>query len=164
MNDKPYKPSATGRAMLTLASTREDRLVYPPTLPVAAAGQVVRSLLGAGMVKEVAAPADDAGLVWRAADDGSRLALRATELGLNAITGATGPRDVGDEIEAGNAVEEIVGTRDDATGLAGSGDTGGAEAAQGSVEAKTTASAAQTPPTTRPLLTPLWRHSRPAGV
>ena len=101
MIDKPFKLSATGRAMLTLASTREDRLVYPPTLPVAAARQVVRSLLGAGMVEEVAAPADDAGLVWRAADDGSRLALRAADLGLSAITGATGPRDVGDEIETG---------------------------------------------------------------
>jgi hypothetical protein len=139
MNDKPYKPSATGRAMLTLASTREDRLVYPPTLPVAAARQVVRSLLGAGMVEEVVAPADDAGLVWRATDDGPRLALRATDLGLNAITGAIGPRDLVEEAEAGDAVEEIVGTRDDATGLAGSGDTGAAEAAQGSVEAKTTA-------------------------
>jgi hypothetical protein len=44
-----------------------------------------------------------------------------------------------EEAEAGDAVEEIVGTRDDATGLVGSGETGGAEAAQGSVEAKTTA-------------------------
>jgi hypothetical protein len=137
MNDKPYKPSATGRAMLILASTREDRLVYSPTLPVAAARQVVRSLLGAGMVEEVAAPADDAGLVWRAADDGSRLALRATDLGVNAITGAIGPRDLADEIEAGDAVEEMAGTRDDTTGLAGSGETGSVEAAQGSVEAKT---------------------------
>ena len=40
--------------MLTFASTREDRLVYPATLPVAAARHVVRSLLGAGMVEEVA--------------------------------------------------------------------------------------------------------------
>jgi len=121
MNDKPYKPSATGQAMLTLASTHEDRLVYPPALPVAAARQVVRSLLGAGMVEAVAGPADDAGLVWRAADDGSRLALRATDLGLNAIIGAIGSRDLVEEAEAGDAVEEIVGIRDDATGLAGSG-------------------------------------------
>ena len=42
-----------------------------------------------------------------------------------------------EEAEAGDAVEEIVGTRDDATGIVGSGETGGAEAAQGSVEAKT---------------------------
>jgi hypothetical protein len=81
MVEKLFKLSATGQAMLTLASTREDRLVYPPTLPVAAARQVVRSLLTAGLVEEVAAPADDTGLVWRAADDGLRLALRATDLG-----------------------------------------------------------------------------------
>ena len=37
--------------MLTLASTREDRLVYPPTLPGAASPQVVRSLLNAGMIE-----------------------------------------------------------------------------------------------------------------
>jgi hypothetical protein len=40
--------------MLTFASTREDRLVYLTTLPVAAARHVVRSLLGAGMAEEVA--------------------------------------------------------------------------------------------------------------
>ena len=42
MNEKPYKPSATGRAMLILHPPASDRLVYPPTLLVAAARQVVR--------------------------------------------------------------------------------------------------------------------------
>ena len=84
MTDKPIKLSETGRAMLTLASTREDRLVPPPTLPVAAARQVVRSLMSAGVVEEIELPADEPQFFWRESD-GLRLALRATETGLAAI-------------------------------------------------------------------------------
>src|SRR5262245_35262093 len=85
MTDKLIKLSDTGRAMLTLASTREDRLVYPPTLPGAAARQVVRSLLVAGTIEEVTAPVDEAGLFWGAADDGTQFVLRATDIGLSVI-------------------------------------------------------------------------------
>lgn len=53
MTDKPIKLSDTARAMLTLAATREDRLVPPPTLPIAAARQVVRSLLNADVISEI---------------------------------------------------------------------------------------------------------------
>ena len=85
MTGHPIKPSATARAMLTLAATREDRLVRPPQLPVAAARQVVRSLLNNGFVEEVPASVDDLAYVWREAADGTKLALRATGLGLTAI-------------------------------------------------------------------------------
>lgn len=89
MTDKPIKLSDTGRAMLTLANTREDRLVPPPNLPVAAARQVVRSLSNAGLVEEIDQPQDESGFFWREDDGGMRLALRATEKGLAAIGHAT---------------------------------------------------------------------------
>ena len=79
------KLSTTGRAMLTLAATRADRLVRPPELPAAAARQVVRSLLNNGLVEEVPAPTDDPACIWREAEDGTKLALRATDQGLAAI-------------------------------------------------------------------------------
>jgi len=85
MIEKPFKLSETGRAMLRLGARREDCLVPPPTLPVAAARQVMRSLLNAGMVEEVPEPADLTGYLWRAAEDGTRLVLRATVAGLDAI-------------------------------------------------------------------------------
>ena len=83
MTDKAVKLSDTGRAMLMLGATREDRLIPPPTLPVAAARQVVRSLLNAGMIEEASAPAAIAEFFWREADDRTRVALRATEAGLS---------------------------------------------------------------------------------
>ncbi len=81
----PIKLSTTGRAMLTLAATREDRLVRPPELPAAAARQVVRSLLTNGLVEEIPAMIDDSAPVWREAEDGTKLMLRATDLGLSTI-------------------------------------------------------------------------------
>ncbi len=59
MAKTPLKISDTARTMLTLAATREDRLVCPPTFPAAARLQVVRSLLNNGVVEEVPAPIDD---------------------------------------------------------------------------------------------------------
>ena len=85
MTNTPIKLSVTGRAMLTLAATRGDRLVRPPELPAAAARQVVRSLLNNRLVEEVPAPTDDPACVWREAGDGTALALRATSQGLAAI-------------------------------------------------------------------------------
>ena len=90
MTKAPLKISDTGRAMLTLAITREDRLVRPPQLPTAAARQVVRSLLNNGFVEEVPGPIEDAAYTWRTTDDGSTLMLRATDAGLAAI-GETAP-------------------------------------------------------------------------
>ena len=52
MADKPKKLSDTARALLTVAASRGDHLIRPPKLPIAAARQVVRSLLGAGLAEE----------------------------------------------------------------------------------------------------------------
>jgi hypothetical protein len=84
MAKAPSKISDTARAMLTLAATREDRLVRPPTLPAAARLQAVRSLLNNGLVEEIPAPIDDGAYAWRAGDDGTALLLRATDAGLAA--------------------------------------------------------------------------------
>ena len=82
MTDKPKKLSDTARALLTVAATRCDHLIRPPRLPIAAARQVVRSLLNAELAEEVPAPIDDAGYGWRTSKDGGVLVLRATALGL----------------------------------------------------------------------------------
>ncbi len=84
MANAPNKLSDTARAMLTLAATREDRLVRPPTLPAAARLQVVRSLLNNGFAEEIPAPTEDAAYRWRTADDGAELLLRVTDAGLAA--------------------------------------------------------------------------------
>ena len=63
---------------------RDDHLIRPPQLPIAAARQVVRSLLNMGVAEEVSAPIEDADFVWRR-DGGSALMLRATDLGLARI-------------------------------------------------------------------------------
>jgi len=65
MTGHPIKLSANARAMLTLAATREDRLIRPPELPVAAARQVVRTLLANGLIDEVPAPVTRQQAGWR---------------------------------------------------------------------------------------------------
>ncbi len=99
MAKAPNKLSDTARGMLTLAATREDRLVRPPTLPAAARLQVVRSLLNNGLVEEVSAPIDDPVYIWRDAD-GAILMLHATDAGLAAIGATTAPADQSPTIEA----------------------------------------------------------------
>jgi hypothetical protein len=88
MTNKPKPISDTARALLTAAATRGDYLVRPPKLPIAAARQVVRSLLIAGLVDEVPAPIDDAGFAWRAGEDGGLLMLQATAVGIARVTEA----------------------------------------------------------------------------
>jgi hypothetical protein len=85
MTDKPKKLSDTARALLTSAAMRDDHLIQLPRLPVAAARQVIRSLLNAGLAEEVPAPIDDAAYAWRTDEDGGVLMLRATELGLAGV-------------------------------------------------------------------------------
>jgi hypothetical protein len=53
MTDKLKKLSDTARALLTAAAMRNDHLAPFPKLPVAAARQVVRSLLNARLAEEV---------------------------------------------------------------------------------------------------------------
>jgi hypothetical protein len=90
VTNKPKTIPDTARALLTAAATRGDYLVRPPKLPIAAARQVVRSLLNAGLVEEVPAPIDDAGFAWRTAEDGGVLMLRATALGIDRATDGVG--------------------------------------------------------------------------
>jgi hypothetical protein len=80
MADKPKKLSDTARALLSVAATRGDHLIRPPKLPIAAARQVFRSLLNAGLVEEVPVPINDPGCGWRTGEGGGVLALRATAL------------------------------------------------------------------------------------
>ena len=82
MTPKPKVISDTARALLTAAATRGDSPVRPPKLPIAAARQVVRSLLIGGLVEEVPAPIDNAGFAWRTGEDGGSLMLRATAVGI----------------------------------------------------------------------------------
>ena len=81
----PKKLSDTARALLTLAATRDDHLIRPPQLPLAAARQVVRSLLNAGSAEEVTPPIEDAEYIWRTSDDDRALVLQATDLGLSRV-------------------------------------------------------------------------------
>jgi hypothetical protein len=52
---KPKKLSNTARALLAVAATRDDHLILPPELPIAAVRQVARSLLGLELAEEVPA-------------------------------------------------------------------------------------------------------------
>jgi hypothetical protein len=92
MIDPSNKLSETARAMLVLAATRPDRLARPPDLPMAAARQVVRSLLMRGLAEEVPAPIEDAAYVWDRGEDGLASMLRATPLGLSRIAEAEAAR------------------------------------------------------------------------
>jgi hypothetical protein len=85
MTEKPKKLSDTVHVLLTAAATRDDHLIRPPQLPAAAARQVVRSLLNAGLAEEIPVLVEDADYVWRKSDNGSDLMLRATDLGLARI-------------------------------------------------------------------------------
>ena len=90
MTKKPKKLSDTARALLTAAAARDDRLIQPPRLPAAAARQVVRSMLNIGLAAKVPAPTEDADYVWRRANNGSDLTLRATQFGLACLRAEDG--------------------------------------------------------------------------
>src|ERR1700690_2401402 len=85
MPETSPKLSNTARTVLTLAAARDDHLVQLPLLPVAAARQVVRSLLNGGLVEEIPAPVEDADFAWRTGEEGVALMLRATAAGLARI-------------------------------------------------------------------------------
>ena len=81
MTYKTKPLSASAYAVLTFVAERADHLVRLPRLPIAAARQVIRSILNAGLVEELPAPIDDVDHVWCTDQDGRVLTLRATELG-----------------------------------------------------------------------------------
>jgi len=85
MADKPKKLSATARMLLAAAAVRSDRLIHPPQLPIAAARQVARSLLGSGLAEEMPTPDKAADFAWPVGDGGRSLVLRATAVGLARI-------------------------------------------------------------------------------
>jgi hypothetical protein len=70
---------------------------------VAAARQVVRSLLNAGLAEEVPAPISDPGYAWHTGEGGGVLALRATALGIaRALEGdgdSRAPAPIGSVVE-----------------------------------------------------------------
>ncbi len=70
--------SETQTTILAAACARDDRLVFPVTAPLkgGAVGNVLKSLLKKGLIKEIASQ-DDA-TVWRVGEDGTPLTLRAT--------------------------------------------------------------------------------------
>jgi hypothetical protein len=86
MTEASPKLSTTARNVLSLAATRDDHMVRVPQLPVAAARQVIRSMLNAGLVEEVVTTVKDADLAWRTGDSGEALMLRATEVGLARVS------------------------------------------------------------------------------
>jgi hypothetical protein len=118
MTNKSKPISDPARALLTAAAMRVDYLVRPPKLPIAAARQVLRSLLIGGLVEEVPAPIEDANFAWRTGEDGSVLMLRATALGLGQIAGseAAGARASTKEPAVGAAVDAA-----EAGGIGGEG-------------------------------------------
>jgi hypothetical protein len=85
MSETLPKLSITARTVLTLAAERDDYLVRAPQLPMAAARQVIRSVLNAGLVEEIPARVEDADFAWRTAENGAALMLRATATGLASI-------------------------------------------------------------------------------
>ena len=91
--------------VLTAACQREDRCVFPVTTKLKgnAAGNVLKSLLNKGLIKEVRAKRDDT--VWRHDGNRGRMTLVAT----NAAFAALGidPRDEAEDGE-GDAAEEIL--------------------------------------------------------
>ena len=86
MPETSPKLSNTARTVLSLAAARDDHLVRVPQLPVAAARQVIRSLLNAGFIEEIPASVNDANFSWRTGEDGEALMVRATAAGLAGVT------------------------------------------------------------------------------
>src|SRR4051794_35947225 len=78
--------SDTQQQILTAAAEHEHRLAMAPRgLPAAARNAVFRSMLKNGLLAEVPAPPEYAGLGWRQDEAGAWIALRITNAGLRAI-------------------------------------------------------------------------------
>jgi hypothetical protein len=86
------KLNETQRIILTAASAREDRRVFPlPPLkaPTVAVRRTVAAMLKDGLVEEIAASSTDE--VWEEADGGGRTTLIATANGLAQVGITDGP-------------------------------------------------------------------------
>ncbi len=81
--------SQTARAVLTSAAARSDHIAMSPDhLPIAAQRSVIKSLLKAGLLEEMAADGDEP--AWRTGDAGERHALRLTLDGMAAVAPTAG--------------------------------------------------------------------------
>jgi hypothetical protein len=125
--------SNAARAVLTLAAGRGDHLVQLPRLPAAAARQVIRSLLGAGLVEEIPSSTEDADFAWRDGDDGGPLMLRASAAGLARISetesssASLAEDETSVEMTASRSEKDAgpeVGTDDERGGRLGTSETG----------------------------------------
>jgi hypothetical protein len=80
------KLSDTQGVILSAASQHAAGLAAGPSkLPAAARNAVFRSLIKRGLLAEMPAPREYAGLAWRQDDDDAPIAARITEAGLRAI-------------------------------------------------------------------------------
>lgn len=80
------KLSDTQSVILSAASQHAAGLATGPSkLPAAARNAVFRSLIKQGLLAELPAPREYAGLTWRQDEDGAPIAARITEAGLRAI-------------------------------------------------------------------------------
>lgn len=73
------------RVLLSKSSQHDAGLAALPKIPRVAAENLIRSLLGKGLLAEIAAPREHAAMAWRQDEDGNRIALRITVTGLRAI-------------------------------------------------------------------------------
>ncbi|CUA90635.1 Protein of unknown function (DUF3489) [Chelatococcus sambhunathii] len=96
--------------VLTAACQRPDRCVFPvnPKLKGNAAGNVLKSLLNKGLIKEVRAKRDDT--VWRHDRNHGKMTLRATRAAFDAL--GIDPKEVAaaeDEADEASASAEAAG-------------------------------------------------------
>jgi len=96
--------------VLTAACQRPDRCVFPvnPKLKGNAAGNVLKSLLNKGLIKEVRAKRDDT--VWRHDRNHGKMTLRATRAAFDAL--GIDPNEVAaaeDETEEARVSAEVAG-------------------------------------------------------
>jgi hypothetical protein len=96
--------------VLTAACQRPDRCVFPvnPKLKGNAAGNVLKSLLNKGLIKEVRAKRDDT--VWRHDRNHGKMTLRATRAAFDAL--GIDPKEVAaaeDEADEASATAEAEG-------------------------------------------------------
>lgn len=96
--------------VLTAACQRSDRCVFPvnPKLKGNAAGNVLKSLLNKGLIKEVRAKRDDT--VWRHDKSHGKMTLRATRAAFDAL--GIDPKEVAateDEAEEASTTAETAG-------------------------------------------------------
>jgi hypothetical protein len=81
--------SDTQRTILAAAAQHEAQLATAPrNLPAGARNVVFRSMLKHGLLTETPAPAGCVGLGWRQDEAGTWIALRLTDVGLQAISGS----------------------------------------------------------------------------